>query len=553
VIETDVLIVGGSLVGLSTAMFLAWHGVPTLSVERHHGTAIHPRAGHFHLRTLEVLRSVGLERRVRAASEEQFDPDGGINAVESLAGREIATYIANLNEGVAAISPSTRLFMTQQSLEPLIRDRAVELGAALRYATELVSFEQDADGVTALIRNVVSGETEQVRAKYMVAADGNRSPVRERLGIGTRGHGHLANCITIYFHADCGHALRGRNLGVIYVFNQDLRGFFRLVRTGDSGFLAVMTRGDMSQPDALDVAEGIDKERCVAFVRSATGMPDANVEVEDIAPWRAVAEAADRFAEGRVFLVGDAAHVMPPMGGFGGNTGVQDAHNLAWKLALVLKDLAGADLLATYNTERQPIGELAMQQAYTRYVLRVVPERGKEGMQPIVDDLSMEIGYRYHSPAIISESGSGASLYAEPRQSKAMPGTRAPHVGLERAGKPISTLDLLTRNFTVLAAPNGGVWCETARDAAAELGLAMDVHRLDRTSQISDPDGGFAEAYGLSRSGAVIVRPDGFVAWRAKDASTASKATIMGVLLSLLRRNVAVKSVRPNASRKTGD
>jgi len=129
-IKTDVLIVGGSLVGLSAATFLAWHGVPTLSVERHHGTAIHPRAGHFHLRTLEVFRSVGLEARVRAASEEQFDPDGGINAVESLAGKEIATYIANLSEGVAAISPSTRLFMTQQSLEPLIRERGEELGAA---------------------------------------------------------------------------------------------------------------------------------------------------------------------------------------------------------------------------------------------------------------------------------------------------------------------------------------------------------------------------------------------------------------------------------------
>src|ERR1700685_4786617 len=131
-IETEFLIVGGSPVWRSAATFLAWHGVPPLSVERHHGTAIHPRAGHFHLRTLEVLRSVGLEARVRATSEEQFDPDGGINAVESLAGNEIATYIANLNEGVAAISPSTRLFMTQQSLEPLIRIRAQALGMALR-------------------------------------------------------------------------------------------------------------------------------------------------------------------------------------------------------------------------------------------------------------------------------------------------------------------------------------------------------------------------------------------------------------------------------------
>jgi len=487
-----------------------------------------------------------LESRVKATSEEQFDPDGGINAVESLAGKEIATYIANLNEGVAAISPSTRLFMTQQSLEPLIRTRAEELGAAMRYATELVSFEQDADGVTGFIRNVVTGETETVRAKYMIAADGNRSPVRERLGIATRGPSHLADCVTIYFHADCGSALRGRNLGVIYVFNQDLRGFFRLVRTGDSGFLAVMTLGDVSRPGAFKIGNGITKERCVDFVRSATGMPDVKVTVEDIASWRAVAEVAERFRDGRVFLVGDAAHVMPPMGGFGGNTGVQDAHNLAWKLALVLKGLAGPDLLATYDIERQPIGELAVQQAYTRYVLRVVPERGKEGMRPIVDDLSMEIGYRYHSPAILAEAGTGTSLYEDPRRSKAMPGTRAPHVVLERTGERISTLDLFGRNFTVLAAPDGGAWCDAAREAAAaDLGLAVDAYRLDREGEVSDPASRFADAYGVSSSGAVIVRPDGFVGWRAKDASTASKATMITVLSSLLSRTAPV---RPTAA-----
>jgi 2-polyprenyl-6-methoxyphenol hydroxylase-like FAD-dependent oxidoreductase len=537
VIETDVLIVGGSLVGLSAATFLAWHGVPTFSVERHHSTAIHPRAGHFHLRTLEVLRSVGLEDRIRAKSEEQFDPDGGINAVESLAGKEIATYIANLNEGVAAISPSTRLFMTQQSLEPLIRDRAKELGATLRYATELVSFDQDASGVTGHMRNVVTGATDTVRAKYMIAADGNRSPIRDQLGIRTRGPGHLANCVTIYFHADCGAALRGRNLGVIYVFNPDLRGFFRLVRTGDSGFLAVMTLGDMSRTDALKVADGITTERCTEFVCSAVGMPEAKVEIEDIATWRAVAEVAERFNERRVFLVGDAAHVMPPMGGFGGNTGVQDTHNLAWKIALVLKGIAGSDLLATYNTERQPIGELAIQQAYTRYVLRVAPERGKEGMQPLADDLSLEIGYRYHSPAVISEAGTGAALFEDPRRSHGMPGTRAPHIILQRSGKRVSTLDLFGKNFCVLAAANGRAWCDAARAAADDLRLPLDAYRVAEGEEVSDPDARFTDAYGLSDSGAVIVRPDGFVGWRSKDASGASKSTMRNALSTILCRS----------------
>jgi hypothetical protein len=245
---------------------------------------------------------------------------------------------------------------------------------------------------------------------------------------------------------------------------------------------------------------------------------------------------AERFTEGHVFLVGDAAHVMPPMGGFGGNTGVQDTHNLAWKLALVLKGVAGPELLATYNTERQPVGELAIQQAYTRYVLRVVPERGKEGMQPIVNDLNMEIGYGYRSPAIISEPDGEAPLHGDPHRSNALPGTRAPHVVIERAGKPISTLDLFTKNFCILAAPDGGVWCEAARAAAAELGLALNEHRLDH-GELRDPQQRLVGAYGLSPSGAVLVRPDGFVGWRAVDAAGAGAAVMHKVLASLLCRS----------------
>ena len=162
------------------------------------------------------------------------------------------------------------------------------------------------------------------------------------------------------------------------------------------------------------------------------------------------------------------------MGGFGGNTGVQDAHNLAWKIALVLKGLAGPDLLATYNSERQPVGELAIQQAYTRYVLRVVPERGKEGMQPLVDDLSMEIGYRYHSPAIASEAGTGAALYENPRRSKGCPARGRRMCRSNAAAARISTLDLFGKNFCVLAAADGGGYCDAARDAAADLGLPID-------------------------------------------------------------------------------
>ena len=533
--EVPVLIVGGSLVGLSTAMFLAWHGIPSLTIERHDGTAIHPRAGHFHLRTIELLRSVGMESAVRRASEEQFPPDGGISAVESLAGKEFATYIANLNEGVTEFSPTVRLFMTQQSLEPIIRDRALELGATLRNSTELASFDQDAAGVTALIKDRKTGAEKQVRAKYLVAADGNRSPIRERLGIAMRGHGLLSNSVTIYFRAHCEPLLRGRNLGVIYVFNSVLRGFFRFENRGNSGFLVVNTLGDTSLPGATNISEGITEDRCIEFVRAAIGIPDIAVEIQDVAPWSAVADAAVRFQEGRVFLAGDAAHVMPPNGGFGGNTGVQDAHNLAWKLAMVLRVTAGAALLSTYDTERQPVGALAVEQAYLRYVLRTAPYLAtKEMPNQIVDEFSMEIGYRYNSPAIALEPGRDNALYEHPRHSQGRPGSRAPHFFVERDGARLSTLDLFGKNFVLLAGPDGRAWCDAFREVGRLLRVEVDTYLLDK---IADPEHRFVDAYGISPGGAVIIRPDGFVGWRVKTADGVSETHLRSVLASLLCRD----------------
>src|SRR5579859_5941266 len=142
-LEVPVLIAGGSLVGMSAALLLAHHGVPALTVEYHRATAIHPRAALITQRTMEVLRTVGIEQIVREESEKQFVQDGAIMAVETLAGREIAYFIPNLNEGVRDVSPTIRLFITQKLLEPLLQQRARDLGADLRFATELVSFEQD--------------------------------------------------------------------------------------------------------------------------------------------------------------------------------------------------------------------------------------------------------------------------------------------------------------------------------------------------------------------------------------------------------------------------
>src|SRR5919202_632631 len=268
--EIPVLIVGGSLVGLTTAMLLGHHGVPSLSVERHAGTAIHPRAGHFQLRTMETLRQMGLEERVRAKSAETYSPTGGIIAVESLAGEQLATYVHELNEGVEGFSPTVRVFINQVALEPIIRERALELGASVRNRAEVVAIDQDDEGAT-------------VTARYVVAADGSRSPTRARLGIGMRGHAELSRSITIYFRADCSELLRDRNQGVIYVHNPELRGFFRIDRAGGTGFLVINTVGDdVTQDSAVDVQSGLTEERALQHLRTAIGA-DMPMEIVDVA------------------------------------------------------------------------------------------------------------------------------------------------------------------------------------------------------------------------------------------------------------------------------
>ena len=547
--EVPVLIVGGSLVGLSTALFLASRGVESLVVERHSGTAIHPRAGHFNLRTLEILRAAGLEDTVRRKSREQYPPDGGISNVESLAGREIATYFADLNAGVAEFSPTIRLFINQDALEPILRERAEALGARTRYRTECTSLESDDDGVTAVLTDVTTGARSLVRARYAVAADGNRSAVRSRLGIGMRGHGVLSNSITIYFRAerDLTPLLAGRNQGVHYVTNPVLRGFFRLDRSGNGGFLVVNLVGDTARPDVVaaypeapwaNVAEGITKERALELLRAAIGVPGMPLVIEDIASWQAVADSADRYCDGRIFLAGDAVHVVPPNGGFGGNTGVQDAHNLAWKLALVLNGTAGPGLLATYDAERRPVGEFTVEQSYARYVTRVAPYLGTADAQPVVDDLYLELGYRYNSAAVIAEPGGGDLPHQHPRDCQGQPGSRAPHVWLHRRGERLSALDLFGGNFVLLAGARGAAWHESALRAARQLSVGLDAYQVQdgAAGELADPDSRFCGAYGISPHGAVLVRPDGFVAWRAADATGATVEVMTSVLSRVLCR-----------------
>ncbi|HET8617022.1 MAG TPA: FAD-dependent monooxygenase, partial [Actinomycetales bacterium] len=473
--HVPVLVVGGSLVGLTTSALLAEHGVEHLLVESHSGTAIHPRAASFHQRTMEVFRGLGLQEAVEQAAAAEFVQNGAIMAVESLGGKELHYFFHSYNEGVEGLSPTNRLFITQVGLEPVLRDRAVELGAEHRFGTELVSFEVHEDHVTSVVRSRADGAQQVVTSDYLVAADGAHSSVRNGLGIGVNGRGSFADCVTIYFRADVKPLLGERNLSVVYVNHPELLGFFRFSITGDSGFLAVFsTTGADGQRDTA-VGEDMPVERSVQLVRTALGVgEDVPVEIESVQRWSASADTADTFQQGRVFLAGDSAHTMPPTGGFGGNTGVADAHNLAWKLALVTQGKAGAGLLDSYTAERRPIASLTVEQAYTRYVLRVDPSLSQENLQQPLDDASIELGAVYRSDAVRAGAEPEAQL-DDPRAHSWAAGTRAPHLPLPDGR---STVDVAGHGFAGLVDGAGEDWRKVADEAERELTVPVVVQEV---------------------------------------------------------------------------
>ena len=529
--EVPVLFAGGGLVGLSTAMFLAQHGIRSLAIERLQRGSQLPRAAFFHMRTLELFRSAGIEADVRARSLEEFEPEGSIVLMDTLSGKVLKGFVPSLNEGVDAFSPCRRLFVTQPGLEPILRQRAEGTGASVLNGQEVVGFTQDASGVTTRIRNCETGGEQTIRSKYLIGTDGAHSKVRELAGIEFDGRGVFSNSITIYFKAPLASVLAGTNFSVIYIGNPHLGGFFRLDKDQNSGFLVVNTAGDTSKPEASSPANDVREETLIAHVRHAAGVDDLPVTITGVARWRATADVARRFRSDRVFLAGDSAHLMPPNGGYGGNTGIHDGHNLAWKLALVLKDAAGPRLLDTYDAERRPAAAFTVEQAYTRYVTRTAAFLGKQDFQPPADDFDIELGYLYRSSAIAPRPGDHAAdgvTHEHPRESKGRPGSRAPHVWINSGGRQISTLDLYRGAFVLLAGERGQAWVDAAAGVAAGFaGLSMETHLIGAE---------VADAYGITAAGASLVRPDGFIAWRSPSAGTDPASELGRTLAAILDR-----------------
>jgi 2-polyprenyl-6-methoxyphenol hydroxylase-like FAD-dependent oxidoreductase/glutathione S-transferase len=535
--EIPVVIAGGGLIGLSLSMFLAQHGIPSLAIEKLRGGSPLPRAAMFHQRTLEMYRSAGLEPDIIEQSNREFIPEGALVIMDTISGKIVANLIPVLNAGVDQISPSRRLFISQPGLEPILRKRAREVGAKLMEGWEVARFEQDADGVTVYAREVDTGKERRFRTKYLVGADGAHSKIREQLGIEFDGRGVFSNSITIYFTADLSPWIGGKPLSVIYVKNDKLSGFFRMDRASKQGFFVVNTVGDPARdPEAAaNAAADVSEKKLIELLRIGIGDPAIPVKIDGVARWRATSDIARRYQENRVFLAGDAAHLMPPTGGFGGNTGIHDAHNLAWKLAFVLKGIAEPGLLKTYEAERRPAGKFTVEQAYSRYVTRTAPYLGAKDYQPVADDFNIEVGYLYHSDAVLGEGGV-AKDHDDPRKTQGMPGSRAPHLWLEQR---VSTIDLFDQAFVLLAAQDGGPWCDAARKVSKKFeGLPLKIMRVGST-ELRDPNGRFTIDYGISNSGAVLVRPDAFVAWRAKSLDRNPETALTEAFEQILKQKPA--------------
>jgi len=535
VIEVPVLIVGGGPVGLSASILLSRLGVASRLVERHSGTAFHPKARSINMRTMEVFRQCGIEEAVRAAG---LSPErtGFIIWTESLAGREIERRVPKRSVAEAPITAAPHCLCAQDDLEPVLRRHAESLApGAVTFETELTEFDQDADGVTATIRDA-KGET-KIRARYMIGADGPRSRVRQTLGIPMNGTPAVYRSVNVLLNVDLTPWVSHRPAALYFVQQPGLQAVFLTINGINRwGFLINLP---LEGPD-----EPYTPERCQAIVRRAAGVPDLDVRILGIDPWVAASLVAERFQSGRVFLAGDAAHTMPPTGGFGQNSGVQDVHNLTWKIAAVLKGWAAPALLDTYQAERRPYGKFVTEQSLRSAISmrRGVatdndgPSAAADARPEFQNEIGMVFGARYASAAVIPDGTPPPTIENPVAQytPSARPGERAPHVWLECNGRPVAVLDLVDFRFVLLAGDRGSPWRDAARALSTSLGVPLSAYTVGAGADLEDPERRWATACEVEVDGAVLLRPDYHVAWRSRRGATEPKQVLERVLRNLL-------------------
>jgi putative polyketide hydroxylase len=515
-LDLPVLIVGGGPVGLTASILLSQQGVRSLLVERHPGTAILPKARGINARSMEMYRQIGIEQAIRDAGL-PIERTGFIVWTESLSGREIERRVPGRTAPAnQAVTPVRNCLCAQDDLEPVLRRFAeAQPSAELRFNTEMTAVRQDAEGVTATLTGRVSGAESEIRTPYLIAADGAQSRVRRMVATRMIGEEGVYDSVNILFNADLRQWVQDRPAALYFVEQPDLRATFLTINAHDRWSFLIHSIKQYGY-----VPDDFTPERCSALIRQGVGKLDLPVKILGVSAWEASAIVADRYRNGRLFLAGDAAHEMPPTGGFGLNTGVQDVHNLMWKLAAVLKGQAGSSLLDTYHTERQPLGLTITQNSLENSLSMGRTARQDSAKLPRTEFLNEQgliFGASYESSAVIAD-GSAPPPVDDPVTQyvpSARPGSRAPHVWLERDGERISTIDLFGGRFVLLTGVRGHGWRDAANRLASPSRPELIAHTIGDGGEFTDADGAWRTAYGVEADGAVLVRPDGYVGWRA--------------------------------------
>ena len=449
---------------------------------------------------MEVYRGLGIEDEIRAQRTGD-QKSGEIARAQSLLSSEVR-FMGKPWADTAGLSAVTAETCDQDHLEPILRTYALQHGADVRFATELLELEQDEHEVRARIRDLKSGASALITADFAIACDGVAGKTGERIGIGRHGPGVLQQWMNLIFESDLEPFLQGKRITSCFVTDLNAS----IVPRADRWLLALQY-----SPEHGEKPEDFDQARTQELVRRAAGRADVKAQLFDARSWEVTAYVADRFASGRVFLLGDAAHSMPPTGGFGGNTGIHDAHNLAWKIALVASGKAGMGLLETYDAERRPVAEATLAQALARLSawFRNLGERLPLPAK-IRDDMDVIFGQRYLSGPFSKQQACGASdVFEDARHPSASPGTRAPHLLVRVGARMVPIHDLVGTSFVVLCTAQAGEWSAAAREVMQRQGVPTNVAGVAPAAPIATTRP--AAAYRLTDGEAVLIRPDGII------------------------------------------
>ncbi|MCI2421877.1 FAD-dependent oxidoreductase [Saccharopolyspora sp. K220] len=468
----DVLVVGGGLIGLTTALVLRHHGVDVTLVEKRATTSPQPKARRFNMRSLEVFREIGLAATVHEAARDLAQHDHMATGRTLAEAEQLPLWRPPGSGASMEVSPELPCLVAQDVLEPVLRAAAEGAGVDVRFNTPLRSFTQDADGVVAELDGA------RLRAAYLVGADGAHSTVRTALGISRSGRGAIGEPnVNVYFRADLADVVRGREFNICQLDHPEAPG--ALVSVDGRTRWVFMAPGDE-----------VDRDWST-LLRIALGVPAPDLEILSALAWQPEMRVADRYSQGRVHLAGDAAHVMPPFAASGANTGIVDAHNLGWKLAAVLSGAATPELLDSYDTERRPAGWFAADQSSRRSRdLAAAPDPTLA--HPFVLAAG---GFQYPAGAFVGGPAEGGEVEPVTEFAPAgRVGTRIPHRWLD-ADRTSSTVDIGGPGWALAVADDPRRWQDNG----------LPVHRLD---------------VDFLRAGeGLLLRPDDVVAWRGTDPS----------------------------------